>query len=359
MERLTAHPPAHEPTFPAEREQIGIAVVGFGNAARRWHLPAYRKYGLNVSGVFDVDPQAMAQLNRDFPGVRGFRSVDELLAAPDVQVVDIATRPPGRVELIHEVLQADKHLLVQKPVSADLTAVRALVEEALARRCKVAVNQNGRWAPAWRVATILIGQGTIGQVQAVTHLYDTRLSWIPNPAVQGTDQFLLYDYSIHWIDIVRCWLSDRRLAGVQARDYPAPHQLLDGSYMQNMWMSMDFEDGTNALIRGVGSGHTQVGHPFWIHGTSGSIRGSVDSLDGDYVEMERGDVTIGYELTGSWFPDGFAGTMGELLCAIVEDREPSISLDNNLLTLEASLAGCASARRGGERVGLLPEPSHP
>src|SRR5215213_3136752 len=104
MERLSAHPPAHLPTFPMKREQFGIAVVGVGKAARRYHLPAYRKYGLKITGVFDVAHQAIAQLRHDFPGIPSYSSLDELLAASDVQIVDIATPPPGRIELIRKVL---------------------------------------------------------------------------------------------------------------------------------------------------------------------------------------------------------------------------------------------------------------
>ena len=39
-------------------------------------------------------------------------------------------------------------------------------------------------------------------------------------------------------------------------------------------------------------------------------------------------------LSGSWFPDSFAGTMGELMCAIEEDRQPSLSAADNLGSLK-------------------------
>ena len=51
-------------------------------------------------------------------------------------------------------------------------------------------------------------------------------------------------------------------------------------------------------------------------------------------------------LTGAWFPDGFHGTMAELLSAIKEDREPSHSARNNLASLELCYAAVASAERG-------------
>ena len=52
------------------------------------------------------------------------------------------------------------------------------------------------------------------------------------------------------------------------------------------------------------------------------------------------------KLKGSWFPDGFHGTMGELLCAIEEKREPTHSARNNLASLALCFAAVASAERG-------------
>jgi predicted dehydrogenase len=58
------------------------------------------------------------------------------------------------------------------------------------------------------------------------------------------------------------------------------------------------------------------------------------------------------DLEGHWFPEGMAGTMGELLCAIEENREPSHSARNNLKSLELCFAALASADRGEPvRVG--------
>ena len=55
-------------------------------------------------------------------------------------------------------------------------------------------------------------------------------------------------------------------------------------------------------------------------------------------------------LRGSWFPDGFHGTMGELLCAIEEDREPINSAGENLHSLALCFAAIASATDGQPKV---------
>ena len=51
-------------------------------------------------------------------------------------------------------------------------------------------------------------------------------------------------------------------------------------------------------------------------------------------------------LEGKWFNDGFRGAMGELLCAIEEDREPSNSGRNNLNSLAVCFAAVKAADTG-------------
>jgi hypothetical protein len=55
-------------------------------------------------------------------------------------------------------------------------------------------------------------------------------------------------------------------------------------------------------------------------------------------------------LEGAWFPDGFQGTMGELLAAIEVDREPCISAAANLASLELCFAACKSSITGRAEV---------
>lgn len=55
-------------------------------------------------------------------------------------------------------------------------------------------------------------------------------------------------------------------------------------------------------------------------------------------------------LKGAWFPDGMAWAMGELLCAIEENREPENSAANNLCSIALCFAAMESARSGKMEV---------
>jgi predicted dehydrogenase len=340
------------PQLPAHyRPRIGL--LGCGSIAKTCHLPAYQKYGLKVAGVYDPRPEAVEGIREQFGVEKVYRSEDELLADPEIEVVDIATHPPERVGLMKKALLAGKHVLSEKPLAPDLASAREIISLAEQRNLKVAVNQSGRWGPPWRAATLLIEQGAIGEPFEVTHLFDVNFAWwIPGTVFDTLKNYEIYDYAIHWIDITRCWMGDKKVLGVRAREYRTPHQPAESIAPYGMWIELSYEDGSNAMIRSVGTAETKKGgHLFWVHGSAGTIRGSIQ-LGSDYIELESGDVAARYHLEGTWYPDGFAGAMGELLCAIADHREPSHSARHNLLSLQLTFAACRSADQDGAFVKI-------
>jgi predicted dehydrogenase len=84
-------------------------------------------------------------------------------------------------------------------------------------------------------------------------------------------------------------------------------------------------------------------HESMVIGTKGTIRSSG-------VDLQQQEVTLTTEageaipkLEGKWFPDGFHGSMAELLSAIKERREPVNNARDNLASLALCFAAVASA----------------
>ena len=124
-----------------------IGLIGCGGITEQ-HLTAYRDAGYDVVGITDrnVD-RARARRDEFFPIAVVHETHTQLLADPQIVVVDIATHPDPRVELIRESIRAGKHVLSQKPFVVDLAIGRELADLADQHGVKLAVNQNGRWAP--------------------------------------------------------------------------------------------------------------------------------------------------------------------------------------------------------------------
>ena len=335
---------------PEEWKQLGIGIVGVGRIVQSAHLPAYRKHGLRVMGGYDVSSSALAEaLSAGLP--RGYRSLDELLDDPSVSVVDVATRPEDRAEVARAALQAGKHVLAQKPFAISMEEGQSLVELADRMGCKLAVNVNGRWAPPWLGVTRLLAAGLLGRPFAVTHVYDVSFAWIRGTHFDEMEHFGLYDYSVHWVDIGLRWLRPALPLTVTAVDYRLESQPDDSHSPWGLDIYIAMSDSSTIAIRGIGGSPTQTGsHPFMVHGTGGVARGSV--LRVDELQLEREGSITSFPLTGSWFPDGFAGSMGGLLRAIVEGREPDNSGRDGLATLAVVLAAVESSERQGMPVQL-------
>jgi predicted dehydrogenase len=338
--------PDYAPRFPSAR-RLGIGILGAGRIAQSAHLPAYAQHGLRVTGVWSRSSGTTATVRDRFPFVeRVYDDADDLLADPAVDVVDLATGPEHRAEWLDRAVRAGKHVLSQKPLSFDVDSLLPVLDEADRRGVRIAVNQNGRWAPPWRLATLLVQRGDIGDVVGVTHLHDKPLPPIAGTAFDEVPHMLVGDYLVHWVDITRCWLDGLHARWVQARDHRTPGQPAAAGNPWSATVHIGTEEGASALVRVVGDVSTgSPSCPFWIHGTRGTIRGSL--LGGDFLELDDGGTTHRFPLTGAWFVDGFAGAMGELMCAVDERREPSNSARHNLATLRLVAVARAPAEAGG------------
>ena len=355
--------PEYRPRIPADPLRVGL--IGAGAIARSAHIPAYAEWGIPLVAIASRTASAARGLAAEAGIQTAHDTVADLLEDPRVDVVDIATGPEGRLDLIADALDAGKHVLAQKPLSSDpaeIPRIESLLASARARGLRVAVNQNARWAPAWRSATLLVRRGDIGQVVGVTHLHDKPLPPLAGTHFDEVAHMLLADYLVHWIDITRCWLEGSEVLSVTAQDSRVPGQPADARNPWHASVQLALSSGASASIRVVGDARSSAGGcPFWIHGTEGTIRGSI--LRGtDFLEVERGAETARVPLEGQWFPDGFAGAMGELLTAIAEDREPENSAEHVLASVRLGFAAVESAEQGGAPVrpaGLVLTPSGP
>jgi len=83
--------------------------------------------------------------------------------------------------------------------------------------------------------------------------------------------------------------------------------------------------------------------PEIIDEVAGAVTGTLGSASVTHTELtialkdQPGDPQI-IPLQGSWFPDAFGGSMGELLQAIAEGRQPMTSGDDNLATIRMASA---------------------
>jgi predicted dehydrogenase len=328
-----------------------IALIGCGGISE-YHLRAYREMGLSVVGLCDRDPARAEQRRADFfPQAEVFTDYRAVLGREDIAVVDVALHPAERVEVIEAALQARKHVLSQKPFVLDLATGARLAALAETQGVKLAVNQNGRWAPHFSYLAAAIHAGVIGEVASVDFTLQWDHTWTAGTAFEAVHHLVLLDFGIHWFDMAACLMRGRRSTRVWAAVERATFQK-----MQPPILGHAVIDYAGAQVRLNFNGHVQHGQEdrTVVCGSKGTLRSFGPSLSEQTVVLhnEAGRATV--PLEGTWFTSGFQGAMGELLCAIEEQREPAHGARNNLDSLALCFAALASADSGEPKVpGLV------
>ena len=171
------------PPMPRDRSP-GIGLVGAGGISAA-HLDAYRAHGLNVVAICSRDlDRAKERRDAFFPDAEASNDFEQMLGDKRIKVLDITTHPGPRIELMRRALSAGKHVLSQKPFVTELSIGEALIGEAERRGLKLAVNQNGRWAPHLAYLREAVRAGLLGEVTAVHVAIHWNHNWIAGTAFE-------------------------------------------------------------------------------------------------------------------------------------------------------------------------------
>ena len=335
---LTWQPPAPRHYRPR------IGVIGAGGIVSA-HLDAYRSAGWEVAAICNRSlAKAEAAVAEFAPRARVTDRYQDILTDPSITVVDITPHPADRLPILEAAIKAGKHVLSQKPFVLDLVDGARLVGLARDHGVKLAVNQNGRWAPHLSWMREAVRAGLVGEVQSIHASLHWNHGWIAGTAFAQTPDLILYDFGIHWFDFVQS-IAGARVQSVLAT---ATHAL--GQHATAPLLSQ-------VLIRRVGGQASLVFDGATAHGPRDTtcIAGTKGSLCSDGPDLGQQIVTLTTAagratapLHGTWFNDGFRGAMGALLVAIENDAEPANGAVENLRSLALAFAAIRSRRIGQE-----------
>ena len=320
-----------------------IGVIGCGGIAVQ-HLNAYRHAGFRVTALCDhTESKARAYQERFYPDATATTDYGELLRRDEIEVVDVTTHPEDRVEIIEEAIRAGKHVLSQKPFVVDLDTGERLADLADARGVRLAVNQNGRWAPHFSFIREALRSGLIGRLMSAHFSAHWDHNWIIGTKFEEIESLVLYDFGVHWFDLAAHFFEGREALRVSAFATRASGQRAKPPMLAQA--IMEFEDGQASIVFNANVEHGQEDRTV-IAGTEGVIISAGPSLSEQSITIHTAEGHARPMLEGEWFREGFHGAMGELLCAIEEDRQPVNNARGALRGLRLCFAAIASAVEG-------------
>jgi predicted dehydrogenase len=341
----------YKPKLPRDRT-IGIGIVGAGAIVEACHLPAYRMAGFRVVGLYDIDRGKADRLAEAFGIAQVFASLEELLDHPDIQVVDIAVPARYQPDIVEQAAGRGKHILCQKPLGETYEDAKRIAEIVRRTGVKAAVNQQMRWSPGIRASHTIRSRGWLGEILQASIQVNVLTEWEQWPWITQIEHLEIMYHSIHYLDAIR-FVVGRPPLYVYADAARFPGQVSRGE--TRTLIHLAFSGETRGLVH---DNHNNIAEQddwyatFRFEGTEGTVKGTNGAL---YNYPQGREDTIAYmsrliepncwiapRLEGRWFPHAFMGTMGELLRAIEEEREPENSVEDNLHTMRTVFAAYRS-----------------
>jgi myo-inositol 2-dehydrogenase/D-chiro-inositol 1-dehydrogenase len=131
-------------------------------------LPALRTVAeIEVVALADLDPNRLQSAGDRFGISHRYRDAAALLADPAVDAVAVCVPVRHHVEVARAVLEARKHLFLEKPLALSLAESDRLIDAAAGSSLTIQMGFNLRWHRLVREARARLEEGTLGRIVAV------------------------------------------------------------------------------------------------------------------------------------------------------------------------------------------------
>lgn len=345
----------YKPVLPSNKK-MGIGIVGAGQIVQAAHLPAYQLAGFNVVGIYNLPPEIAVPVAKEFNIAKVYQTLDELLDDPEVQVVDIALPVEFQSEVVLKAAAKGKHVLCQKPMGMNYADAKKIADAAAEHDVKIAINHQMRWSPGIQAAKSLISRNWLGELVQSAIQVNVQTDWSNWEWLTKIEKLEMMYHSIHYMDASRYLMGKPESIFADTCRFPGEITVGETRSM----IHMNFGGNKKGLIHDC---HHNISPDmddwfatFRVEGTEGIAKGTNGSLynypvgQADTIEFFASKVSESQwfkpVLDGRWFPHAFMGTMGELMCAIEENRQPSNSAEDGLLTIQMLFAAYKSAQEG-------------
>jgi predicted dehydrogenase len=282
--------------------EIGVAIVGTG-FGQKVHIPGFQTHHrTRVVAVYHRDlakAEAIAQAHQ-IP--HACTTVEAIVALPEVQAVSISTPPFLHYEMAKTVLNAGKHLLLEKPTAMNVAEAQALQDLAIAQNLVTTMNFEFRCIPAWLRLQELLSEDYVGTPRLI------KVDWLVSSRADPTRPWNWYAQKdkgggvlgaigSHAFDYI-AWLfgSVQRLSAhfsvsVPQRPDPASGGTLRPVDADDICLIMlELADGTPCQVSLSAATYQGRGHWLEVYGDRGTLILGSDNQK-DYVH--------GFKLMGS------------------------------------------------------------
>jgi len=244
---------------------IRTVVVGLGMG--KWHCNGVKATaGMELAGVCDIDAARLALATKEY-GVKGYATLDAVLADPEVDLVTLVTRHDQHCDMAVAALGAGKHVVLDKPFCLCVAEADRMIAARDRAKRMLSCFHCRRWDPDYLTVRRALDTGAIGrmlQIQINQAGFHGQGGWRRNRKHMGG---LFYDWGAHFADQL-CQLGGAPAVSVSGRVQYGPH----GHEVEDfIHVIVEFGNGVLALVSQSGISH--FAGPRWIvSGEKGSLK---------------------------------------------------------------------------------------
>lgn len=190
----------------------------------------------NLVGISDAEKEIVEDISKKF-NTQGFTDYEALLKLPDLEAVSISTPTSTHFDIASKAIDAGKHILLEKPMTADIGLAEKLIDRAKQQNVVLAVGYIERHNPVVGFTKELIENGTVGDVISVA---SRRVSSFPQ---RIKDVGVIFDLGIHDIDVIR-YLLNSEVESI----YTLAGKTGSTTFEDHANALLEFENGISALV---------------------------------------------------------------------------------------------------------------
>lgn len=365
--------------MPAASGKLGVGVYGIGWCAAQ-HIAAFRNNPhARVTWLCGRDEaRTRAHLEKyaiDAPGARITTRFDDLLHAADVDIIVIAT--PNHLHAAEAIAAANagKHIVLEKPTGLDTRELIGIRDAVRRSGVRTVVSFELRYHPFLRFARWMRESGRLGRIRFARTQYLSRVTdwyggwdWV---RTRESGRSHLLAAGCHAVDALR-WC-----AGIEAVEVSAFHTRFTEGYEWPTSIAVNLRLEGGAIGHVTSSTDFMMPYAFEVElmGDRATLRQDLllwndTALDLEElaaanpvagVTLERGTDIIGNPAIRLRCPmpgsadvshHPFQAEIDDLVAAVIEGRDSSITVFDAQKTMEICLAADRSAERGGAPVAL-------
>lgn len=337
--------------------RIGFGLLGAGLIAP-FHAKALQSSALTeLVAVADLDAQRLERMTAAF-GCKGYPSLEAMLEDPRIDAVSVITPNHLHHDAVVASAAAGRHVLIEKPPAMSLAEVDSMAAACRKAGVKACVSVQCRTRKAVQAIRAAIQCGRFGRIYHA----DTYMKWFRSTEYYRSDAWRIsrrsgagvtINQAFHYVDLLQYLVGPARTVHARMNNLAHPEINLEDTLLA----FVEYRCGAQGVVQASTALWPGTDVRIEINGENGTAIMTGERMETWKFRDERpedaeirqyGSASVATGATGAadlGFQDHQV-VIEDLARAIMDDREPMITIESVRPTLEWSLAMYLSAKLG-------------